>query len=137
LLERVGTGDEYNQPAGFEKDAYFESLHVSYRAPVKCSCPGQGDNTRYLHMTVDYDKSNNSVPELRVEETQADGSPKPGDPDKNLKPRITQQPTTDYRGRKGLAVVAEVKLFIPCKCSDVNPCETTFTLYYTYVATPF
>jgi hypothetical protein len=131
-----GTGPagdaEWRQPAGFGKNGLFESLHVSYWAPVTCKCD-DGENTRYLRMTVDYDLSSNSGPDLRVEETQADGSPKPGNPDKQLRSRVvSERETTDNRNRTVFVAEVEVRAFIPCKCSDVNPCEVTFTMFYTY-----
>jgi hypothetical protein len=141
VIDWVGPKPEDRQPAGFGRDGNFASLHVAYRAPVKCSCPNpsggpERSNTRYLNMTVDYDPSSDPLPVMRVGETQEDGSPMPGAPDKALIPTITQQPVTDYRNRPGLYVVSQVHLFIPCPCSAVNPCETTFELGYIYVPEP-
>jgi hypothetical protein len=136
--ERVGEGegpnhdDESTQPAGFRNRGYFDSLHVEYFTPVSCACENGGKITRYFRMNIDYDRSSNSGPEIRVEETKEDRSPAPPPPDRQLRPKVMPQREREVNGRTFYDVVVEVSAFVPCPCSVNNPCETAFVLKYTY-----
>ncbi len=134
--EMAGGGDA--GPTSFNKWGNFTSLHVSYRAPVTCSCPPGRKTTRHLRMEVDYDRTSNGGPDLRVTETTEDGTPL--DPqDAGLKVKVvdqrvatTQHPDTAIMYAR-FYVSEEIKAKVACPCDPNSPCEVTFTLNYNYV----
>jgi len=130
-----GTGPagdpEWRQAAGFRKSGEFETLHVAYWLPVTCTC-ASGSRTRRLRMTVDYDRDSNAGPELRVVETDASGAPAPAPHDPQLRPKVKSQTETQLYGRTAFYAVVEVALFVPCPCSEINPCQAAFELHYRY-----
>jgi len=122
-----------DEPSGFSRVDEFESLHVEYLAPVSCSCP-QGIKKRLFKLTVDYELTENREPKFGLIEMQDENTPIPmPQQDRQLRPEVSEGlGENSQRGEHSVSVVT--KAFLPCPCSEVNPCTVNFTLEYKYIS---
>jgi hypothetical protein len=121
-----------NEPSGFGREAEFESLHVEYLAPVSCTCH-LGVKKRLFKLTVDYELAENREPKFGLIEMQDENTPAP-EQDRQLRPEISQGLVETPGGRAGAHFVSfDTRAFLPCLCSEINPCYVNFTLEYDYI----
>ncbi|MBX9773507.1 MAG: hypothetical protein K2Y71_03750 [Xanthobacteraceae bacterium] len=120
-----------NEPSGFRREDAFETLHVEYLAPVWCKCD-QGTKKRLFKLTVDYELAENREPKFGLLEMQDENTPVPRQ-DRQLRPELSEG-LVDNSGRGEHSVTVDTRAFLPCPCSEVNPCFVNFTLEYDYIS---